>query len=335
LNPDGTRQLDPQGKPIPAYDQDAIEQFARVFTGWTYPTRPGQTLRWPNPENYVGRMEPFAAQHDTGAKTLLLGQLLPASQTAQKDVSDAIDNVFNHPNVGPYIGKQLIQFLVTSNPSPAYVARVSAAFNNNGQGVRGDMKAVLRAVVLDTEARGAAKPDTSYGKLREPVLVMSGIVRALNGSTDGVYLRAQSEQSGQFPLEAPTVFNFYPPDYLVPGTTDLLGPQFKIFHTDTVLRRANFVNDLLFTNGGNVRPVTDLPGATGTQVSIANLTPSAGTPENIVNWLNTVLMPGLLAPADTQAIVTAVNAVPTTDATKRARTAVYLAATSPQYNVSR
>lgn len=335
LNPDGTRQLDAQQRPIPTYDQDLIEAFARVFTGWTYPTRPGQARRWPNPENFVGRMEVFADRHDIGAKTLLFGLTLAANQTPEKDLEDAISNVFNHPNVGPFIGKQLIQHLVTSNPSPAYVARVTAAFNSNAQGVRGDMKSVLRAILLDPEATGDAKPDADYGKLREPVLLMTGVVRGLGGTTDGVYLRAQSEQNGQFVFEAPTVFNFYSPDYVAPGTTDLLGPPFKVLHTGTILRRTNFLNELLFTNGGVIRPVNDYPNATGTTVNIAGLQSLAGTPDALVDRINATLMPGTLSSADRQAIVTAINAVPATDAPKRTRTAVYLVASSPQYNVTR
>ncbi len=335
LNADGTRQLDPQGNPVPSYDQDAIESFARIFTGWTYPTRPGQTQRWPNPENLNGRMVVNAAQHDTGAKTLLLGQVVPAGQTPEKDIQDAIQNVFNHPNFGPYIGKQLIQFLVTSNPTAAYMGRVTAAFSDNGQGVRGDMKAILRAILLDPEARGDAKPDNNYGKLREPALLVTGVVRGLGGSTDGIYLRTQSELAGQAVFDSPTVFNFYPPDYLAPGTTDLLGPQFKILHTDTVLRRANFVNDLIFTRGGNVPAVTDFPGATGTQVTLATLQGMAATPDAMIDRLNTTMMPSTLSASDRQAIATAVNAVPATDAARRSRTAVYLVATSPQYNVTR
>lgn len=335
LNPDGTRQLDPQGNPVPAYDQDVIENFARIFTGWTYPTRAGQAQRWPNPENLNGRMVANPAMHDTGAKTLLLGQVVPANQTPDKDIQDAIGNVFNHPNFGPYIGKQLIQFLVTSNPTPAYVGRVSAAFNSNGQGVRGDMKSIVRAILLDPEARGDAKPDVDYGKLREPALLMTGIVRSLNGSTDGVYLRAQAELAGQAVFDSPTVFNFYPPDYLVPGTPDLLGPQFKILHTDTVLRRANFVNDLVFTRGGNVPRVNDYPGATGTQINLTTLQGMAATPDSMIDRLNATMMPGTLSASDKQAIAAAINSVPATDPIKRARTAVYLVASSPQYNVTR
>ena len=335
LNTDGTRMLDPLGKPIPAYDQDVIEEFARVFTGWTFPTRPGQTQRWPNPENFNGRMLANPAMHDTGAKTLLLGQVLPAGQSPEKDVQDAIQNVFDHPNIGPYIGKQLIQFLVTSNPTAPYVGRVAAAFNNNGQGVRGDMKAILRAILLDPDARGDAKPDDDYGKLREPVLLITGVVRGLNGSSDGIYLRTQAELAGQAVFDAPTVFNFYPPDYLVPGTADLLGPQFKILHTDTVLRRANFVNDIVFTRGGNVPAVNDFPGATGTQINLTTLQAVAATPSAMVDQLNATMMPGTLSAADRQAIASAINAVPATDPVKRARTAIYLVVTSPQYNVMR
>src|SRR6266496_90755 len=137
LNPDGTLQLDGAGNPIPTYDQDTITNFARVFTGWTYPPGP----QFPSPPGYSGPMVPFNSHHDTGDKTLLNGVTIPAGGTAQSDLDAALQNIFNHPNVGPFICKQLIQHLVTSNPSPAYVGRVVAVFNDNGSGVRGDLKA--------------------------------------------------------------------------------------------------------------------------------------------------------------------------------------------------
>jgi uncharacterized protein (DUF1800 family) len=153
LNHDGTPQLDGSGNPIPTYDQDTIEGFAHTFTGWTYPTKPGATARWRNPEYYGGPMIPFDNHHDTGSKLLLNGVTLPAGGTTQGDLTAALQNIFNHPNVGPFISKQLIQRLVTSNPSPEYVSRVAGVFNDNGSGVRGDLKAVVTAILLDQEAR--------------------------------------------------------------------------------------------------------------------------------------------------------------------------------------
>jgi uncharacterized protein (DUF1800 family) len=333
LNPDGTRQLDGQGNPISTYDQDTIENFARVFTGWTYPPRPGAASRFPNPQYFDGRMVAFAAQHDTGAKTLLSGAALPAGQTPEKDVEDAISNVFNHPNVGPYIGKQLIQFLVTSNPSPQYVARVTTSFNNNGQGVRGDMKAVLRAILLDAEARGNPSADANYGKLREPVLLMTGLVRALNGSSDGVYLRGRAAAMGQLPYESPTVFNFYPPDYIAPDT-DVLGPQFKIMQTGTILARSNFAHDLLLARAEVVVPSTTVLGATGTRTTSSTFNTLAATPAALVDRLSVLFCNNCLSAQEKAVIVQAVSGIGATEAARRVRTAVYLVVTSAQYQVS-
>jgi uncharacterized protein (DUF1800 family) len=334
LNPDGTRQLDTQGLPKPAYDQDTVESFARVFTGWTYAPREGQVAQFHGPANYAAPMIAFADRHDTDTKTLLLGRVLAPGQSPQKDLADAIDNIFNHPNVGPFIGTQLIQHLVTSNPSPQYVARVTAAFNNNSSGVRGDMKAVLRAILLDPEARGETKTDANYGKLREPVLFMTGIVRALGGRSDGVYLRTRAFSMGQPVFESPSVFNFYPPDYAAPGT-DLLGPQFKIMHTGSILARANFASELLFSLNETVPSDTSVAGATGTATNTAPLKPLAADPTALVERLSAIMANGRLAAAEKQLVAQAVSSVSAQDATRRVRTAAYLIATSVPFQVTR
>jgi uncharacterized protein (DUF1800 family) len=147
LNQDGTQQLDANGAPIPTFDGSTIEGFAAVFTGWTYPPLPNASSQWTNPINFDGTMVSFADHHQAGTKLLLNGYTVPANQTPEQDLANALDNIFNHPNVGPFLGRQLIQHLVTSNPSPAYVARVAAVFANNGQGVRGDLSAVVRAIL--------------------------------------------------------------------------------------------------------------------------------------------------------------------------------------------
>jgi uncharacterized protein (DUF1800 family) len=163
LNPDGTPQLDANGAPIPTFDGATIEGFASVFTGWTYPPLAGATSQWTNPINFDGTMVSFAAHHQSGTKALLNGVTIPTGQTPEQDLTNALDNIFNHPNVGPFISQQLIQHLVTGNPSPAYVGRVAAVFADNGQGVRGDLSAVVRAILTDTEARGAAPSTNLFG----------------------------------------------------------------------------------------------------------------------------------------------------------------------------
>jgi len=336
LNPDGTRQLDSQGNPIPTYTQDDVVNLARTFTGWTYPaqgsnpSQPGVAAKFPSPKNYLGMMASFEAQHDTSAKTVL-GSAIPAGQTALKDLNDALNIIFNHPNVGPFIGRQLIQQLVTSNPSPAYVARVTAAFNNNGQGVRGDMRAVLRAILLDAEARGDVKTAADFGKLREPALYVAGLIRALGGASDGVFLASQATSMGQDVFDAPSVFNFYPPDYVAPGST-IAGPPFKIMLTGTILNRSNYVNRVVF--GGNVGPDTSVAGSTGTRINLQPLQALAGNAAQLgplLDRLNLVFMHNALSPQAQQVIQTATQAATTN--TSRAQQAVYLIATAAQYQV--
>jgi uncharacterized protein (DUF1800 family) len=329
LNADGSRRLDASGQPIPAYDQDAIENLARAFTGWTYPPRPGVATRFPNPPYYLGRMVPFPAQHDTASKTLF-GRTLAAGQTPEKDLNDAIDAIFANPNVAPFISRQLIQHLVTSNPTPAYVGRVTAAFDNNGTGVRGDMRAVLRAVLLDTEARGDVKTALDYGKLREPALLLTNVMRALNGASDGVYLLGQSSAMGQNVFQPPSVFNFYPPNFPAPGTT-LDGPPFKIMLTGTILNRSNFVDRVVF--GANINPDTTVSGATGTRISLAPFQTLAANPDQLLDRFNLMFMHNTLSSPARAAILTAVNAYPATDTLGRVRQAAYLIATSAQYQV--
>ena len=160
LHPDGTLMLDPNGLPIETYDQNVVKGFAQVFTGWSYGSfaKTEDNWLWPLLEPSSAQfwrvpMENWPTHHSTSAKQILNGVTLPAGQTAQKDLQDALNNIFNHPNVGPFISRQLIQRLVTSNPSPGYVYRVTQKFNDNGSGVRGDMKAVIKAILLDYEAR--------------------------------------------------------------------------------------------------------------------------------------------------------------------------------------
>jgi uncharacterized protein (DUF1800 family) len=333
LNPNGSCRVDAAGAPVPTYDQDTVENLARALTGWTYPPRPGVASRFPNPPYYLGRMMPFDPQHDTAAKTLFGNRTIAAGQTAVQDVNSALDIIFNHTNTGTFIGKQLIQHLVTSNPSPAYVARVTAAFNNNGQGVRGDMKAVLRAILLDAEARGDVKTAADYGKLREPALLVTGVIRALNGASDGVYLLGQSSNMGQNVFQAPSVFNFYPPTFPAPGT-QLAGPPFKLMLTGTILNRSNFVDRIVMGNAiGADNTVT---GSTGTRIDLAPFQALAANPDaagQLLDRFNLLFLHNTMSPQTRAALLTAINAYPATDTLGRVRQAAYLVATSSQYQV--
>ncbi|WP_154222317.1 DUF1800 domain-containing protein [Marinicella rhabdoformis] len=249
LNMDGTEILDIDNNPIPTYDQSDIENFARVFTGWNYAGCPQNNWDWCNPSqpevDGYAPMEPFESYHDIGIKTLLNGQVLAANQSAQQDLTGALDNIFNHPNVPPFISKQLIQRFVTSNPSPAYVQRVAEVFVDNGSAVRGDMGAVLRAVLLDDEARNVSfLADNNYGKLKEPLIRYMGLIRAFEAvSPTGRYGNWNPEFSYlQRALGSPSVFNFYKPGFQQPGAIrdqSLVSPEFQITSETTVVSIAN------------------------------------------------------------------------------------------------
>jgi uncharacterized protein (DUF1800 family) len=331
LNPDGTQKTDGSGAPIPTYDESVVAGFSAAFTGWTYAPLAGAASKWTNPTNYDGVMVSFADEHEPSTKVLLDGFVTPANQTPEQDLAMAIDDVFNHPNVGPFIGKQLIQHLVTSNPSPAYVARVAAVFADNGGGVRGDMGAVVKAILTDAEARGDAPTVSNFGHLREPALFVTAPMRSLGAQSDGVLLRSVVSAMGQPIYTAPSVFNFYPPSFVLPGT-QTLAPEFDIENAATALARANFINTLIMKGGA--ASDTTVAGSTGTSI---DLTAYAGTldPNALVAQLNQALMHGSLPSDAAAAIVTAVNAQGTSEPLAAVRAASYLVLTSSQYQVER
>ena len=334
LNTDGTSMKDANGVAIPTYDQSVVSAFARAYTGWTYAPLTGATSKWTNPVNYLADMVAFDAHHDTTAKTVLDGKVLASGQTTTKDLSDALDTIYNHPNVGVYIGRQLIQALVTSNPSPTYVARITGVFNDNGQGVRGDMKAVIRAILLDTEARGDAKTDANYGKLRDPAVLAASVARAFGATSDGQYLNTSAAAMGQSVFTPGSVFSFYPPDYALPGSATLQAPQFGVENTTTSVALSNVAYALLYTNNGIAADAT-VTGSTGTQVDLTSLAALAATPAAMVDKLDAVMTHTTMTTVEKNAIVTAINAVAATDTLGRARMAAYLVAVSPRYLINR
>lgn len=333
LNPDGSLIRDQYGQNIPTYDQSVVNAFARVFTGWTFaaPQTTGIT-------NYIAPMRVATpANHDTGAKMLLRGVTLRANQTAAQDLNDALDNISQDSNVGPFIGRQLIQHLVTSNPSPAYIARITAVFNDNGSGVRGDLKAIVKAILLDPEARAAGYQNPS-GHLIHPVLLITNLLRAFNarsadgaGQSDG-YLDPQSVNMGMDVFSPPSVFSYFSPSGGVPGTS-LRGPEFGLLNTSTALRRANFVNTMVFSR---IAVGANYPfNPSGTSLDFSAFQPLAGDPQSLVDNLNTLMLSGQMSSEMRAAIVAAVRAVASSNPLKRVRTAVYLIATSSQYQVER
>ena len=330
LNIDGTQQLDVNGQAIPAYTQDHVNNFARVFTGWRFATAPATGV-----PNYIEPMVAVQTNHDTAVKTLLNGRVLAAGQTAAKDLSDALDNIFEDENIGPFISKQLIQHLVTSNPSPAYVARVASVFNG-ASGARGDLKAVVRAILLDPDARGDQKIDASYGRLKHPAQYITNVLRAFNAKSadlatlsDG-YLNPQAVNMGMDLFRPPSVFSYFSPSGTVPGGGGVRGPEFGLMTTSTALRRANFINTMAF---GRIAVGTNAPA--GTSLDLAPLQALAGNPGQLVDSLNALLLHGSMSSEMRASIVTAVTAVAASNPLKRARTALYLVASSSQYQVER
>lgn len=355
LNPDGTYQRDAQGNLIPTYDQNVVNNFTKVFTGWSFCE---DTARCPNRTpgavNFKDPMLLRPQNHDLTAKTLLnypgsdSTRNIPACTNcsnsaaietyANNSLNQALDNIYNHPNVAPFISRILIQHLVTSDPSPAYVARVAATFNANRSNPR-QLKEVVKAILLDPEARGNVKTEPNYGKLREPVQLLTNLARQFDVMSadrttisDGV-LTSVTSPSGQVAFMAPSVFNYYPPDFVIPGTT-LNAPEFAIYTTGTAIARANMVNTLVFS-----RINTNSSGVThGTSLSFSDLEALAAadpTSNQLLDELNWRMMNGNMSAEMRNRIITAVNAVPSSNPLRRAQTAVYLIATSSQYQIQR
>jgi len=332
LNQDGSLQLDSNGQPISTYSQFTVMEFARVFTGWTYAPDPQRGMRWPGGQwvNF-GPMVAYPPQHDFGAKTLLSGYISPAKISPQQDLTNALDNVFQHPNLGPFLGKQLIQHLVKSNPSPAYIARVAAAFNNNGHNVRGDMRATISAVLLDPEARAGDEGDqqrATDGHLQEPALFLAGMVRALNGSlTDQNYYQYELSLLGEDLFNAPSVFNYYAPDYAVPATA-MTGGEFQIHTPNTSILRANLVSGLIFSSyTGSVQKY-----GPGTRVDLSPFMTLASNPAGLVDALDLTFTHGAMPAAMKAVIVKAIKA-DGGDGLHKVQTGCYLILTSSYYNV--
>jgi uncharacterized protein (DUF1800 family) len=337
LNADGTTINDATGMPVPTYDQNTIKEFAKVFTGLTFadPANPtATTATRKNGVYYALPMIPYpitaTAGHETSTKTLLNGTVVPANQAVQQDELDAVRNVFMHPNTPVYISKQLIQRLVTGNPSPAYVQRISNVFVNNGAGVRGDLKAVVKAILMDPEARGGGSAsDPTYGSLKEPVLMITNMIRGLSGVTDGNRMEGNASNLGQRPYYAPTVFNYFPPDQTIQGTT-VTAPEFLIHTTQTAINRANLVYNMIYNPSA---PDNTITNSTGTRLNTMQFESLAANPAAMVDQVDLVLTAGQMPAAAKATIVTAVNAVPVANTAQRAQMAIYLLASSYYYQV--
>ena len=342
LNEDGTRKLDSAGRPVATYGQADIETLARVLTGYVFGPIPGGPPDGPD-EYYIGDMVPFPEpwSHDQGAKIALGGRLqLPPGGNAPSEVRALLRVLVDHPNTPPFIVRQMIQKTVTSSPTPGYVSRVVAVFKNNGKGVRGDLAAVTRAILLDPEARGARKIDAEYGRLREPVLFWTAMIRALDIGTDGFQPYQFATSSGQSLFTPLTIFSYYPSDYTLAGG-DIPGPEFGIFGTSEFVNRANVVTQLFYHDqfAGNEQywgPKPFLRDATGTpSPSMAPFLADASNAEALVSRVDRLLLHGTMTPDARKTVVNAVNKIPSTQALMRARLAFNLVLVSIDYQVQK
>jgi len=358
LNPDGSTQNDSSGNPLPTYQLTDVVNLANAFTGWSSAPVPGSghtgDLAWQYDTNETTPMVAYEDHHDTDAKTIIGGVSLPAGQPTAADLKTALDTLFNHPNVGPFIGKQLIQRLVTSNPSPAYVQRVTQIFNNDGTGTRGNLLAVAEAILTDPEAI-AAGTSKSYGKLREPLLRVTALWRAFNAyaynsgkqENDPELLLYANQLFNEYPLYSPSVFNFYRPDYQLTGpltAAGMVAPEFQITNEATLVYTGNFLQQYAYqyvdsTGTAYAGPDYNAVSAlqpTSVVLHTAEWEPLAANPTNLIAQLNLVLMANQMSAPMQGALLGYANSLPagTPAATVVAQTAE-LVVSSPQFAVQR
>jgi len=356
LNIDGTPRLGADGKPMETYDNDDVMALAKVFTGFSWGLPDNQltdaNFKWGGPDYKaavdsrldLNAMKPYAVQHSAAAKSLFAGTPnaanIPAYTPAAAGLRMALDALFRHPNMGPFVGRQLIQRLVTSAPSPGYVARVAGAFNNNGRGTRGDMAAVVRAVLLDPEARNDTPTNTGFGRLKEPVLRLTSWMRAFDArSSSGQYMVVYDlDGVGQRALAAPSVFSYYRPGYIPPQTAfsarGATAPEFQIVNETTTVA---WVNKALAMSGGGVGWNGTAVDVSSTYASLAALA-AQGDATSVVQQLNLLLFAGTMSSSLQQALMDAMSGVSGSDSAShlnRARLAVFIALASPEFVVQR
>ena len=337
LNPDGTIKTDSMGFPIPTYDNSDISEFARVFTGLV-----SEEPR--TEEQYINLIDPMVMVeefHDTDEKTLLNGQVLPAGQSGLQDIGDAVDNLFNHPNTGPFICKQLIQRLVTSNPDPDYVERVANVFADNGSGVRGDFKAVIKAILLDEDAVDLNQMDNSrFGKFHEPWVRYVSVLRQFNAATpDNFYYNGG--YTAQFFINqhigsSPSVFNFFLPDFRpngIIGDNNLFAPEFQIMTSSTILNYPNLLFIVLFQEEPFSLPDPDFFFFPVSQpvFDFSDEIALASDPAALVDRLDLILTYGFMSEEMKQIIINAVSQLEEPELMVQA--ALYLFMISPEYVV--
>ena len=317
LNLDGSQVLDSNGKPIPSYDQNTVQQVSLALTGWTYATAPGKVPRTNNPEYYGAPMETRQQTHATTEKSFL-GCTLPAGQTVEQDLEGLLDCLMTHPNTAPFIATRLIRSLVMSNPTGGYVQRVANVFVNNGAGVRGDLKAVLTAILTDAEARQDI-PTASQGRLKDAILHMAGFLRALNGHfSSDQQITYTFDYMSQSVLNPPSVFSWFSPLYRVPKSP-LFGPEFQIYSPTDAALRGNLFHWILNASS------PDVP------IDLSPFQPYGNDMPGLVEAVNQALLYGRMPAGMKQVLINA--AAPGYDARTRIETVLYLTAMSGQYAV--
>jgi uncharacterized protein (DUF1800 family) len=349
LNADGSLKLS-GGKPIDTYTRDDVSGLAKVFTGWSWAGPDQAANRFfgslADPDRDWKPMQNYAAYHSTSEKRFL-GVSAAGAAGGEADMALALDTLFNHPNAGPFFGRQLIQRLVTSNPSPAYVGRVAAAFANNGSGVRGDMQAVIRAVLLDPDALAPAGTSLRTGKLREPLVRLGNWMRAFHAKDAALqyriyYLSDPLSGLGQNPMNAPSVFNYFRPSYVPPNsalaTAGLVAPEMQITSEPSVTGYLNFMQDAI---SGGVAENSAVRADYSAELALAD------QPAALLDRVNLLLMSGNMSARLRGKILSAVTsiAIPaasgsnaaqvTTAKTYRVHLAIFLAMASPEYLVQK
>ena len=344
LHPDGTLMLDANGLPIATYDNDTVKGFAHVFTGWSYGWFPKTEQNWLYPNAWRNGtaywrvpMQVWPNHHSTLQKKLLNGVTLPANQTPEKDLKDALDNIFNHPNVGPFIARQLIQRMVTSNPSPAYVYRIAQKFNNNGSGVRGDMKAVIRAILTDYEARSLDMlTNQGFGKMREPVVRFAHLLRVGNytctcGTFPIYWMDSPESAIGQNPLRSQTVFNFFEPTYSHPGhiaSAGLHSPEFQLTNETSVIGISDFFHYVVRDGFRWEQSKPLIP-------NYSELATLAGNPAQLVDRLDLMMTTGGMSSTLKTKLVSELTRMSASEPVKRVTMALHLILTSPDYVIQK
>jgi uncharacterized protein (DUF1800 family) len=322
LNLNGTPVLDSNNNPVVTYNQAEVTNMAKVVTGWTYPTAPGATAKVNNPAYYIGQMIPIESEHDTTAKTIFGGVTIPAGQTAEADLDALLDALMAQPTMAPFISQQLIEHLVTSNPSPAYIQRIAEVFENDGTGTRGNLQAVIRAILTDEEARAGDSSQSAvtanFGHLREPILFLSSVLRGLNATVKAASgISAAATNMSQELFYEPSVFSYFSPQSRT--INGLYGPEFQIYTTQTAVNRADTVNTLIYGT---------MPGV---RVDLQPFIPYATDADTLLGYISHIFLRSGMSSQLQSAATTAINAAG--GATAKVQAALYVVLTSSEYQI--